>query len=99
METPISIYRCRLNLIEEVNELFALLEYVVFQFYPWFKFSFLLFLDMEMYDNDMIMSLKQKKRKFEPRIKLNHSLTTTNITRQEDSKNQRASQVNRVGRG
>ena len=24
-----------------------------------------------MYDNNMIMSLKQKKRKFEPRIKLN----------------------------
>ena len=26
-ETPISIYRCRLNFIEEVIELFALLEY------------------------------------------------------------------------
>ena len=48
--------------------------YVVVQFYPWFKFSFLLFLGMEMYDNDMIMSLKQKKRKFEPRIKLNHNI-------------------------
>ena len=47
---------------------------VVVQFYPWFKFSFLLFLGMEMYDNDMIMSLKQKKRKFEPRIKLNHNI-------------------------
>ena len=43
------------------------------QFYPWFKFSFLLFLGMVMYDNNMIMSLKQKKRKFEPRIKLNHN--------------------------
>ena len=43
--------------------------YVVVQFYPWFKFSFLLFLGMVMYDNNMIMSLKQKKRKFEPRIK------------------------------
>ena len=43
------------------------------QFYPRFKFSFLLFLGMVMYDNNMIMSLKQKKRKFEPRIKLNHN--------------------------
>ena len=47
---------------------------VVVQFYPWFKFSFLLFLVMLMYDNNMIMSLKQKKRKFEPRIKLNHNI-------------------------
>ena len=44
------------------------------QFYPWFQFSFLLFLGMVMYDNSMIMSLKQKKRKFEPRIKLNHNI-------------------------
>ena len=29
-----------------------------------------------MYDNNMIMSLKQKKRKFEPRIKLNHNMYT-----------------------
>ena len=43
------------------------------QFYPWFKFSFLLFLRMVMYDNNMIISLKQKKRKFEPRIKLSHN--------------------------
>ena len=50
------------------------LIYVVVQFYPWFKFSFLLFLGMVMYDNNMIMSLKQKKRKFEPRIKLNHNI-------------------------
>ena len=47
-----------------------LLIYVVVQFYPWFKFSFLLFLGMVMYDNNMIMSLKQKKRKFEPKIKI-----------------------------
>ena len=46
------------------------------QFYPWFKFSFLLFLGMVMYDNNMIMSLKQKKRKFEPKIKLNHNIDT-----------------------
>ena len=51
--------------------------YVVVQFYPWFKFSFLLFLGMVMYDNNMIMSLKQKKRKFEPGIKLNHNIYKT----------------------
>ena len=49
------------------------------QFYPWFKFSFLLFLGMVMYDNNMIMSLKQKKRKFEPRIKLNHNISTRQL--------------------
>ena len=48
--------------------------YVVVQFYPWFKFSFLLFLGMVMYDNNMIMRLKKRKRKFEPRIKLNHNI-------------------------
>ena len=47
--------------------------YVVVQLYPWFKFSFLLFLGMIMYDNNVIISLKQKKRKFKPRIKLNHN--------------------------
>ena len=31
---------------------------------------------MVMYDNNMIMSLKQKKRKFEPSIKLNHNIFT-----------------------
>ena len=31
---------------------FAHRIYVVVQFYPWFKFSFLLFLVMVMYDND-----------------------------------------------
>ena len=46
----------------------------------WFKFilgwNFLLFCfsGMVMYDYNMIMSLKQKKRKFEPRIKLNHNI-------------------------
>ena len=53
---------------------FNLHVHVVVQFYPWFKFSFLLFLGMVMYDNNMITSLKQKKRKFEPRIKLNHNI-------------------------
>ena len=50
--------------------------YVVVQIYPWFKFFCLLFLGMVMYDNNMIMSLKQRKRKFEPRIKLNHNVYT-----------------------
>ena len=47
--------------------------YVVVQINPWFKFFFFCFLGMVMYDNNMIMSLKQKKRKFKPRIKLNHN--------------------------
>ena len=38
--------------------------YVVVQFYPWFKFYVLLFWGMVIYM--MIMSLKQKKLKFEP---------------------------------
>jgi len=46
---------------------------VVVQFYPWLKFSFLLFSGMGMYGNNMMMSLKQKKIKFKPRIKLNHN--------------------------
>ena len=49
------------------------------QFYSWFKFSFPLFLGMVIYDNDMIMSLKQKKKKFEPRIKLNHNIFTVSL--------------------
>ena len=51
--------------------------YMLWFNYPWFKFSFLLFLGMVMSDNNMIMSLKQKKRKFEPRIKLNHNIYVT----------------------
>ena len=42
--------------------------YVVFQFYPLFKFCCLLFWGVVTYDNDMIMSFKQKKIKFIPRI-------------------------------
>ena len=34
---------------------------VMVQFYPWFKFSFLLFSGMVMYDNNMIMSLNKRK--------------------------------------
>ena len=33
-----------------------------------------MFWGMVMYDNDMITSLKQKKMKFKPRIKLNHKI-------------------------
>ena len=47
---------------------------VVVQFYPWFKFSFLLF---QTHYHVIIIhyhTQKQKKRKFEPRIKLNHNI-------------------------
>ena len=42
--------------------------YVVVQFYPWFKFYFLLFLGMVMYDNEF----ETKEIKFKPRIKPQH---------------------------
>ena len=41
------------------NPHFVLLQYVVVQFCPWFKFSFLLFLGMVMYGNDF--ETKEKK--------------------------------------
>ena len=47
---------------------------VVVQFYPWFKFSFLLF---QTHYHVIIIhyhTQKQKKRKSEPRIKLNHNI-------------------------
>ena len=50
--------------------------YVVVQFYPWFKFFFLLF---QPHYHVIIIhyhTQKQKKRKFEPRIKLNHNIYT-----------------------
>ena len=43
---------------------------VVVQFDHWFKFCFLLFLDSVMYDNERIMSLKQKKRKIQTKDKI-----------------------------
>ena len=49
------------------------IAYVVVQFYPWFKFYFPSFLGMVM----LIMSLKQRKIKFKPRIKLNHNTYIT----------------------
>ena len=47
--------------------------YVVVQVYSWFKFYFLLFLGMVMYDIEFVT---EKKRKFKPRIKLNHNIYT-----------------------
>ena len=40
--------------------------YVVVQFYPWFKFSFLLFLDMVMSDNEF----ETKEKKIETKVKI-----------------------------
>ena len=49
------------------------------QFYPWFKFSFLLF---QTHYHVIIIhyhTQKQNKRKFEPRIKLNHNIYFQNV--------------------
>ena len=48
--------------------------YVVVQFYPWFKFSFLLFQTHYYVIIIHYHTQKQKKRKLEPRIKLNHNI-------------------------
>ena len=40
------------------------------QFYPWFKFYFLLFLGMVICDNEF----ETKEMKFKKRIKLNHNI-------------------------
>ena len=51
---------------------------VVVQFYPWFKFSFLLF---QTHYHVIIIhyhTQKQKTRKFEPRINLNHNTSLYN---------------------
>ena len=53
---------------------------VVVQFYPWFKFSFLLF---QTHYHVIIIHFhtqKQKKRKFEPRIKLNHNIDIHDVS-------------------
>ena len=39
---------------------------------------------MVMYDYNMIVSLKQKERKFEPRIKLNHNIYKKNPYLQQE---------------
>ena len=44
---------------------------VVVQFYPWFKFFFLLFQT----HYHQITITKTKEKKFEPRIKLNHNIS------------------------
>ena len=44
--------------------------YVMVQFYPWFKSYFPLFQTHIIHYNTQ----KHKKRKFEPRIKLNHNI-------------------------
>ena len=48
------------------------------------NFLFFCFLGMVMYDYNMIMSLKQKERKFEPRIKLNHNIYKKNPYLQQE---------------
>ena len=45
--------------------------YVVVQFYPWFKFYFLLF---QTHYHTLLLPKTKKKRKFKARIKLNHDL-------------------------
>ena len=47
------------------------LHSVVVLFYPWFKFYFLLFLGMVMYDNEF-----ETKKKINPRVKLNRNIYT-----------------------
>ena len=63
-------YTLLLRSISQVESVY----YVVVQFYPWFKFSFPFF---QPHDHVIIIhyhTQKQKKRKFEPRIKLNHNI-------------------------
>ena len=64
------------SLLLEVRIFFV---YVVVQFYPWLKFSFLLF---QTHYHVIIIhyhTQKQKKRKFEPRIKLNHNISMPDL--------------------
>ena len=60
-----------LTLLKHLFYLSSRLIIVVVQFYPWFKFYFLLFLGFVIYDNEF---KKQRKIKFEPRIKLNPNI-------------------------
>ena len=64
--------QCKANLVREMSR--QCYVNVVVQFYPWFKFSFLL---LQTHYHVIIIhyhTQKQKKRKFEPRIKLNHNI-------------------------
>ena len=53
--------------------------YIVVQFYPWFKFSFLFFCFQLIIIH--YHTQKQQKRKFEPRIKLNHKFSAACLSR------------------
>ena len=55
----------------------VLLKYVVVQFYPWFKFSFLLFLGMVMYDNEF--ETKEYKIQTKDKIEPQHIYVYINI--------------------
>ena len=81
VEDIIKLFFNHLTLRKFTNKQIALIIIdvsVVVQFYPWFKFYFLLF--QTHYHVIIIHShtQKQKKIKFEPRIKLNHN--TSKIT-------------------
>ena len=70
----LDIYYCE-PYERKVHVKFPCSVYAVVQlFYPWLRFYFLLFLGMAMYNHDMITSLKRKKIKFKPRIKLNGNM-------------------------
>ena len=60
------------------TELLSVLDsiYVVVQFYPWFKIYFLLFPTHYHVIITHYHTQKQKKKNFEPRIKLNHNIYT-----------------------
>ena len=47
-------------------------EYIVVQFYPWFKFLFPLF-QIHYHTLQYPKTKKKQKKNFEPRIKLNHN--------------------------
>ena len=47
-----------------------LMDFVVVQFYPWFKFSFLLFIN----HHHSLPYVKTKEKKFKPRMKLHELL-------------------------
>ena len=60
-------------LIKALEENSLSTMYLLFYFYPWFKFYFPLFLGMVTYDYEYC---KQRKIYFKPRIKLNHNIST-----------------------
>ena len=61
----------KINLLEAaLSDGVLFLVYVVVQFYPWFKFYFLLFLGMLMYDNEF--KTKENKIKTKDKIEPQH---------------------------